>query len=161
MGVYKSRSASSNSISTTLPLKWNARLKHHTVEIRGKSIIRKALYSEFGYLAIGGLACETIETNEHGKYKWTLRVSKLRKAIFVGICQIKQAQQHHFGIYNWGDIGHGHYCIDSEGWVFSHCDDKVNYRQESFKFKEGDVLQFEHDSIMGKFTVTKNYSQRY
>lgn len=31
----------------------------------------------------------------------------------------------------------------------------------SFRFKAGDVLQFEYDSIMGKMIVTKNNNQQY
>lgn len=66
-----------------------------------------------------------------------------------------------FEKWDWWNVGHGHYCVQSYGFVYSHSDANVNNKQKSFGFKKDDVLQFKFDSIKGKFTLTKNNSKKY
>lgn len=95
-------------------------------------------------------------------YRWTIRIGKCGWfGIYVGMCQIRKAQQHQFERWNWSNIGQGNYCVRSDGHVFSHSDANVNYKLDSFRFEMGDVLQFEYDSVMGKLTVMKNKSEQY
>jgi hypothetical protein len=71
------------------------------------------------------------------------------------MCRIGHAQTHNFQKWDWKSIGHGHYCIFSDGFTYSHSDAEANYRFKSFKFKKGDVLLFKYDRILNKLRVQK------
>jgi hypothetical protein len=79
----------------------------------------------------------------------------------IGMCQIRQAQSHQFEGWIWSNIGHGHYCVDSNGFVFSHSDASANCKTLSFEFGTGDVLRFEYDPKQGKLTVQNQKGGRY
>jgi hypothetical protein len=61
----------------------------------------------------------------------------------------------------WSNIGHGHYCVRSDGGVFSHSDASANFETLSFEFGTGDVLRFEYDPKQGKLTVQNQKGGRY
>lgn len=75
-------------------------------------------------------------------YRWFIRIQAMKYATVVGICQIKQVQRHKFKTWGWYEIGHGHYCVRSDGTAISHSDNCINYEQKAFSFRTGDVLQF-------------------
>jgi hypothetical protein len=55
----------------------------------------------------------------------------------VGMCRIGLAESSQFQEYDWEGVGHGHYCVKSNGLVISHSDGKVNNRWKSFEFNTG------------------------
>lgn len=90
-----------------------------------------------------------------------MRINLFTRWIYIGICQIRQTQSHQFESSDWWNIGHGHYCIGADGYVFSHNNANANNKPQSFRFKKGDVLQFEFDLTISKLSVTKNTNERY
>lgn len=145
-------------------LRWSARLRNTGIEIKGASItyiappIRK---NHYGFLGISALTDSIGEGTNSGKSKWRVRINRLEKGMYVGICQTRYAQQHQFERWGWTNIGHGHYCIRSTGFAASHYDVNVNSKRMPFNFRAGDVLQFEYDSINGKLTVANNKNEKF
>lgn len=137
-------------------------MKHSQTKINGR-ILSRSPNGQNRYVDYPICGIANSQTNNNGISKWAVRINRFRRKMYIGICQIRQAQQHQFEQWGWANIGYGHYCIGSNGWVYSHTDLKVNCKPISFKFKVGDILQFEYDSIIGKMamTVKKNKSQRY
>lgn len=66
-----------------------------------------------------------------------------------------------FKRWNWNQIGHGHYCLKSDGYVYSHSDSNINYKILSFSFKTGDLLQFKYDRKQNRLTVTNQKDDRF
>jgi hypothetical protein len=74
--------------------------------------------------------------------RWSIAICSLKRWMAVGICKPEQAVSHNFQMWRWRSIGHGHYCFESDGFVFSHSDAAVNYQLKSFPFKNDDELHF-------------------
>lgn len=131
--------------------------------VKGRMLIRTTdeRRSIDGYYSICGLTGSLSHATNNGKRKWTVHVNVLKSGMYIGICQIQKAIQHRFKHWGWWNIGHGHYCIVSNGSVYSHSDVNVNCKRKSFEFDAGDVLQFEYDSINGKLKVVKNKNEQY
>jgi hypothetical protein len=64
--------------------------------------------------------------SDGGLRRWSVRIAKMQQWMVIGMCQIRQAQSHKFEGWNWSNIGHGHYCVTSHGYVFSHSDASAN-----------------------------------
>jgi hypothetical protein len=45
-------------------------------------------------------------------FRWSIKVHRHSEGMWIGICQIRQAQSHNFDMWDWSYIGHGHYCVD-------------------------------------------------
>jgi hypothetical protein len=99
--------------------------------------------------------------SDGGLRRWSVRIAKMQYGMAIGMCQIRQAQSHQFERWSWRNIGHGHYCVDSNGFVYSHSDASANCKTLSFKFGTGDVLRFEYDPKQGKLTVQNQKGGRY
>jgi hypothetical protein len=99
--------------------------------------------------------------SDGGLCRWSVRIAKRQFGMAIGMCQIRQAQSHQFEEWDWSNIGHGHYCVASNGGVFSHSDASANCERLSFKFGTGDVLRFEYDPKQGKLTVQNQNGNRY
>lgn len=136
--------------------RWSPRLKHNSIDLSGANATRTANFfiNRYGYTTICSLADCIL--NDGRKYSWKVRINSIGKWVYIGICQIKQAEKHSFLGWNWGHIGHGHYCVSSSGLVFSHSDENVNNSVKSPQFKMGDVLLFEYDAAIGRLIVVKN-----
>jgi hypothetical protein len=91
--------------------------------------------------------------SDGGLRRWSVRIAKKQQWMYIGMCQIRQAQSHQFEEWIWRNIGHGHYCVGSSKYVFSHSDASANAKILSFEFGTGDVLRFEYDPKQGKLTV--------
>lgn len=60
------------------------------------------------------------------------------------------------------NLGHGHYCVTSDGIVYSHGDANVNAQFEPFEFETGDTLHFVYDSTARKMIIEKeNEGKKY
>lgn len=67
-----------------------------------------------------------------------------------------------FEMWDWRDIGHGHYSINSLGYVFSNSSVRINSSTKSFEFKTGDELFFEYNPAKGKLKImSKNENIQY
>jgi hypothetical protein len=99
--------------------------------------------------------------SDGGLRRWSVRIAKMQYGMYIGMCQIRQAQSHKFEEWNWRNIGHGHYCVTSHGYVYSHSDASANCNKLSFEFGTGDVLHFEYDPKQGKLTVQNQKGGRY
>jgi hypothetical protein len=98
--------------------------------------------------------------SDGGLRRWSVRFAKMQSGMGIGMCQIRQAQSHKLEGWNLSNIEHGHYCVDSNGYVFSHSDASAN-KYLSFTFGTGDVLRFEYDPKQGKLTVQNQKGGRY
>jgi hypothetical protein len=85
-------------------------------------------------------------------YRWSILVNTPRWTC-VGICQVQQASSRRFEEFGLDRMGHGHYCLASSGYVYSHSDRKVNFESKSFTFRAGNVLHFEYSQANGKLRV--------
>lgn len=144
--------------------RWSARLKNSAIEVNGSVITRTTSYgfNRYGFTGICGLADSFIkDIKNRGKYKWAMKINRMQRWAYVGLCQIEQVQSHSFAEWNRWKIGNGHYCVCSDGLVFSNSDSDVNCQQKSFLYYVGDVLHFEYDSIIGTLIVTRNNRERY
>jgi hypothetical protein len=64
-------------------------------------------------------------------------------------------------IVDWSNIGHGHYCVGSDGWCLFSQRRFSKLQKLSFEFGTGDVLRFEYDPKQGKLTVQNQKGGRY
>lgn len=79
-----------------------------------------------GYEGICALTDSSFSESSDGKHKWAVRINAHNKWINIGICQTRLAQEHQFEEWDLMNIGHGHYCVVSNGFVLSHSDASVN-----------------------------------
>lgn len=113
--------------------------------------------NRFGCFGVCCLANGAFEGEQH---KWAIRVSAMKRWIIIGICQIEKAEENQFEERGFKESMHGHYCVVSNGFVFSHSDAEVNSTVKSFKFRKGNVLQFEYKPELAKLIVTKDNNER-
>lgn len=74
---------------------------------------------------MSGLTEDIFKCNNK-KLRWAVQVNALSRWMAIGICQTRQAQRHQFEDWSWEERGHGHYCICSDGKVYSHSDSNTN-----------------------------------
>jgi hypothetical protein len=141
---------------------WSASQRHSDIAINGGSISRTAVTksSDGFYYTVCCLGGEMGDSDD-GLCRWSVRIAKMQQLMTIGMCQIRQAQSHKFEEWNWNNIGHGHYCVSSDGSVYSHSDAPANSKYPSFEFGTGDVLHFEYDPKQGKLTVQNQKGGRY
>lgn len=78
---------------STAATQWSARMKHSGVKVNSKVLSRTTIgLNKFGFYGIGGLAHCISEATQNGKHEWTIRIISYKRAMQVGICQIRQAQ---------------------------------------------------------------------
>lgn len=119
--------------TANMQLKWSPRLKHSDAEINRKILSRtNNRLSRFGFSSVCGLMETISEATHSGKYEWAVRINSLRNYMYIGICQIRQASKHMFENWGWRYVGHGHYCITSYGFAYSHSDASMNFKRKSF-----------------------------
>lgn len=146
----------SSSFFSTQPFKWQPRLKHSDINIKGNTITCM-INGRNGYGRWGICSLTDPILNEKGIHKWSVQINKLKEGMYLGMCQIRQACSHRFEYWGWQGIGHGHYCVSSKGYIYTHIDDELNRKIiNDFKFYEGDFLQFEYNSILNKLVVVDN-----
>jgi hypothetical protein len=87
--------------------------------------------------------------------KWSVRILKLRNYMYLGICLLKSVESHNFRMWPWRDIGHGHYCVCSDGYAYSHSNSDINFEINSFTFEAGDILHFKYYPVQGKLNIQK------
>lgn len=46
---------------------------------------------------------------------------------------------------NWELLGHGHYCVTTNGFIFSHSDPAINHTKSKIISVAGDELNFLYD----------------
>jgi hypothetical protein len=138
---------------------WSASQRHSHIAINGGSISRtsKRDGNYWDVCCLGG----EMGDSDGGLRRWSVRIAKMQYGMVIGMCQIRQAQSHKFEEWNWRNIGHGHYCVTSHGYVYSHSDASANCNKLSFEFGTGDVLHFEYDPKQGKLTVQNQKGGRY
>jgi hypothetical protein len=134
---------------------WSAPQRHSDIAINGGSISRTAITNRDSHDNYWPVCCLGGEMGDSdgGLRRWSVRIAKMHFGMGIGMCQIRQAQSHKFEMWNWRNIGHGHYCVASHGYVYSHSDASANFKQLSFEFGMGDVLRFEYDPKQGKLKV--------
>lgn len=138
------------------PLRWSARLKHADIEIKRKTITCKSdALNKYG--KIGKCCFANFPTNKYGIKRWSILIKQLNRWIILGVCQINHAQKHQFEYIDLFDTGHGHYCISSYGFTYSH---SKKTTVGSFHINAGDVIHFEFDSNTGRLTFDNNNGMR-
>lgn len=83
----------------------------------------------------------------------------MRYNMYLGICNVEQAQSHKFESWGWLNVGDQHYCVQSNGPVKNHSDASENSSAKSFNMKTGDLLKFEYHFENCKLKVTNGNDQ--
>lgn len=77
------------------------------------------------------------------------------------MCQIQSALSNQFEEWYWGHLGHGIYCINSNGLAYSHSDANLNVRKTPIKYSVRDVLNFNYHPEKGILAVNKNNGESF
>jgi|JI6StandDraft_1071083.scaffolds.fasta_scaffold07785_8 hypothetical protein len=141
-------------------MKWCDTLKHATIDITNSSIATKvAQNSEYSPVSI--LTENIFAELPPRLYMWTIRIVQLASLMIVGICHEKAAIKHSFVRGYWGNIGHGHYVVGSDGYTYSHSDKAVNYKRQTFRLVKGDLLKLCYDSGRRKLDISVNSQKKW
>lgn len=87
--------------------------------------------------------------------RWTFHIKRHKSWSFVGICHQDAAARSNFIDSDWNHIGHGHYAIAENGFVYSHYEPEQNDKMTKFKFEEGDILKFHFDPSSNILQITQ------
>lgn len=110
-------------------MEWLVELRHKDLTLMDLSTKVVTRTHKHTTLSVCCLANLEIPDNDFRVYKWRLKITRVSpfSQVFVGICQEDLAREHSLIMWPWDQIGHGHYCVSSDGYVFSSCDPTVNY----------------------------------